>query len=226
MTEQSDLAVRKEREENLATSGVAGFVPNLMLTHPNSEVATKKVCEPGHFCYNQELDVGEKVKLIILAKRFHAVLIKNGSKVHETFNSSSPITDDITSAVRDVPKLDPRYGYSWLCFLPEHNVFAVFHPNTPSSRPISKVFLNHMRKPEERDSDVAKQQIYTNFFTLSSIVREKPQTHFVPVAVSIKPVPEDMPSDELIKKHALVFFKPVEQEPQREKVSDAGDSER
>ena len=128
--------------------------------------------------------------------------------------------------MRDVPKLDPRYGYSWLVFLPDHNVFAVLHPNTPSARPVSKVFLNCMRKPEERDSDIAKQHPYTHFFTLSSITREKPQTHFVPTASPNNPKPTDMPSDEEIKKQAAIFFHPVKNEPEREKAESNGDSER
>jgi len=219
LTTQSDAA--KSQELALATKGTANFHQNIQLLHGQSDGVQQGKGRPGEFLFDDN-NLGKDVKITIVAQRFHAIYLKNKQRELESFDSGSAITKKIVSMRRSYSEgEDPRYGYSFLVYLPELDKFAVYHPNVPSARPVAKDIIDYWTPPDKRTSEGAKQLPFTNCLILSSFLRESRNPHYVPKVTPVQADKSWQPNKEEAEEAIGIFSSPVFAERSGGKVEEA-----
>lgn len=212
MTENDPTSLMKTDDAAIAmlTEGSANFHPAIQLLNSNSKIVIAQKARGGDFWFDEKA-LPKEFTIIVITYRAHAVHIENGVKKLESFNQASPVFAKIRATTRNYSGgQDIRYGISFLVYLPAVAKFGVFHPNIPSARPVGKEILIHLKKPEERTT--GKDLPYTMAFTLSSLLRESAQPHYVPKVTPMKLEPDDIPSKDEIEAALKIFKAPVESE--------------
>lgn len=209
----------------LATKGTSTFHPAIQLLHPNSEAVTSGKGKAGEFLFGEH-NLSDIVKIFICAQRFHAIYLQNKVRKLESFDFQSPITKEIVAKLRKYQDgEDPRYGLSFLVYLPELDKFAVFHPNVPSARPVAADIMDHYTPPDERSSEAAKQMPHTNCLILSSSLLKSRNPHYVPNVTPQQPTKEWAPGNEELKEAMAIFSAPVDAEREQGPVEKATEAE-
>lgn len=216
----TELAKPSDAEFLAGIQGAGNFIPAILLLHPMSDPVVQKKGEAGNYWF-EETDLGDEVTIVVCDRRWHSIYIEDGTKKLESYKFESPITDQIKAINRKAPKIDSRWGHSWLVFLPDQAKFAVFHPNTPSARPVSAVLGICTRPIDERQSTAQQELPYTHWFKLTSLIKPKPVKHFCPKATPIERQEGRAPSEEQAKLNVKLFQSAVEQEPEYVESTDS-----
>lgn len=219
MTKETDIAPVTPIDAPLVSSADVqevteskNFVPDLRVIHGNTPAALDGATV-GCYIYNNEKEFGKDFPIIIIASRFHALLLRDNTKVKESFDKDSQTSREIigicSSHQRSVPANDARYGISWLIYLPDEACFAVFHPCTYSSMPVSRDIDKYVTPIDKRQSAAAKELPYTRCLELGTRIVVKKHTYPVPTVKPLTVQPKMACTPGQMKEAIDIFMFPV-----------------
>lgn len=212
MSDIVKVAGYSEDASAILTSSDTSFLPTIKLIHGISPEAGK--IRPGNFLIRDN-DLGSSFNTVVVAKRPHALLLKDKKKVAESFDpASKEFLDIATYRISDKSSEQKYYGLEFLMWVPIAGNFGTMLFGLPSNKETGKlinIFITPRAEREARPKEfpsISWDLPHTNVLTIWSEMKQfgPKQRSFVP---NVRPCTEDLPGggpDETAIKKALEYF--------------------
>lgn len=200
------------------------FLPNLKLLQGTSPELTEGHKAGNFFISVRNRQIGEKCVICVVGRRAHALLMRDGKKVSESFDKDSPVFKEIINTP-STPNQSVRSSYSigdFLCYLPEEDEFVSYFPGIKSARPVSYEIIDHMTEVKHRKMESKKSLPHTNCFEMwNQMENFGPKNRcFVPHVKPLDPLQEYFPNQDDFDSAKKIFYSPVVNEVKVEEVTD------
>jgi hypothetical protein len=146
------------------------FLPSLKLVQGISREIEQGFTAGEFLIQGETTKLGSKLEIGVYGRRDHALILKDTSKVEESFLWDSPVFKKIKAS-----KADRSQGISvfwgigdFLVWLPKHGRFVTFFLGRTSQRFLSLELIDYLTPMENRKSELAKEKPNTNIFELYS----------------------------------------------------------
>ena len=166
-------------KETAAAGENKGFVPTLKLIQGmanecgNDDSQGTKINQGDYYIGTDEITLGDNLKIVVVGRRAHALLIEGGKVTKETYDINSPLWKEIKSVKDDYEAGIVKFvgEGDWLLYLPDYKRFVTFFCGKAATYPLTVQLKKFLQNPDERRNEVDKELPWTNHFEMTSKVK-------------------------------------------------------